>query len=200
MFQGRAHIRRSQGTGAPDGARDEARLLDRIGAGDLRAFEALYRLYHPRLSRFLNHFLQRPHMVEEVLNDAMMVVWNRPGGFNGASKVSTWIFAIAYRTALKALSRRDEPVEDRDAEARPSEEPGPEQALGRRQVSEILQAALGQLSPEHRAVVDLTYFHELDYREIAQIMDCPVGTVKTRMFHARRHLKDMLAGELPDWL
>jgi RNA polymerase sigma factor (sigma-70 family) len=200
VFQGRAQTRRSQDTGAPGGARDDARLLDRIGTGDLRAFEDLYRLYHPRLTRFLGHFLQRPHLVEEVLNDAMMVVWNRPGSFNGASKVSTWIFAIAYRTALKALSRRDEPVEDRYAEERPSNELGPEQALGRRQVSEILQAALGKLSPEHRAVVDLGYFHDIDYREIAQIMDCPVGTVKTRMFHARRHLKDMLAGDLPDWL
>ena len=56
------------------------------------------------------------------------------------------------------------------------------------------------LSPDHRAVVDLTYFHDLGYREIAEIMDCPVDTVKTRMFYARRHLKKCLEGELPDWI
>ncbi len=61
-------------------------------------------------------------------------------------------------------------------------------------------SAMGQLSSDHRTVVDLTYFHEIGYREIAEIMDCPVDTVKTRMFHARRHLKTMLAGRLADWL
>jgi RNA polymerase sigma-70 factor (ECF subfamily) len=59
---------------------------------------------------------------------------------------------------------------------------------------------MDQLSADHRAVLDLTYFHDVGYREIAEIMDCPVGTVKTRMYHARRHLKDMLAGRLADWL
>ena len=57
-----------------------------------------------------------------------------------------------------------------------------------------------KLSPEHCAVVDLTYYHELGYREIAEILDCPVDTVKTRMFYARRHLKRVLEGELPDWV
>ena len=59
---------------------------------------------------------------------------------------------------------------------------------------------MGELSADHRAVVDLTYFHEIGYREIAELMDCPVDTVKTRMFHARRRLKAMLPGELADWL
>ena len=67
-------------------------------------------------------------------------------------------------------------------------------------MQQALLGAIGQLSPNHRAVVDLTYFHGAGYREIAEIMDCPVDTVKTRMFHARRHLKRMLAGEFADWL
>ena len=130
----------------------------------------------------------RPHLVEEVLNDTMLVVWNQPERFNGASKLSTWIFAIAYRKALKALKRQDDPVEDREALVRPSPEPGPEQRLSQRQAQAVLLSAMRELSPDHRAVVDLTYFHEVGYREIAEIMDCPVDTVKTRMFHARRHL------------
>jgi len=181
-------------------ALDETRLIARIVARDLRAFEQLYRIYHPRLSRFLINILRRPHLVEEALNDTLMVVWKRPESYNGMSKVSTWIFAIAYRTALKARSRNDEPVEDHEADNRVSLEVGPEQAMGQRQLQEILSTAMGRLSAEHRAVVDLTYFHEAGYREIAEILDCPVGTVKTRMHHARRHLRDMLAGELgADW-
>jgi RNA polymerase sigma-70 factor (ECF subfamily) len=181
-------------------ALDETRLIARIVDRDLRAFETLYRIYHPRLTRFLFNILRRPHLTEEALNDTMMVVWKRADAFNGTSKVSTWIFAIAYRTALKARSRLDEPLEDLDAGSRPSGEPGPEQALEHRQAHEVLMQAMGRLTPEHRAVVDLTYFHEAGYREIAEILECPVGTVKTRMHHARKNLKDMLAGRLGDWL
>jgi RNA polymerase sigma factor (sigma-70 family) len=179
---------------------DEARLLDRIAARDLRAFEDLYRRYHPRLTRFLSQMVRRPYLVEEVVNDTMLVVWNRASSYDGTSKLSTWIFSIAYRKGLKALKRQDEPMEDREAQTRRSPEPGPEQQLGQLQVHKLLLGAMGELSADHRMVVDLTYFHEMGYREIAEIMDCPVDTVKTRMFHARRRLKDRLAGQLQDWL
>ncbi len=179
---------------------DEARLIRRVAAGDRRAFEELYRSYHPRLSRFLSTLLRKPETIEEVLNDTLMAVWRRPEAYSGASKLSTWIFAIAYRKALKARTRLDEPVEDREAELRPSDEAGPEQQLGRRQVHAVLLEAMNTLSADHRTVVDLTYFHEIGYKDIAEIMACPVDTVKTRMFHARRNLKAALAGRLADWL
>lgn len=185
---------------AESAAQDDGRLIGRICRQDARAFEELYRSYYPRLTRFLSNILRRAPLIEEVLNDTMMVVWTNPDRYNGKSKVSTWIFAIAYRKALKALRRHDEPVEDNMAEARPSPEPGPEQQLGSREVQKVLLSAIGELSTDHRAVVDLTYFHEVGYREIAEIMDCPVDTVKTRMFHARRHLKRRLSGQLTDWL
>jgi RNA polymerase sigma-70 factor (ECF subfamily) len=179
---------------------DDTHLIRRIIGKDLRAFEDLYRSYHPRLTRFLKNMLRSAPTVEEVLNDTMLVVWTHPDRYNGKSKVSTWIFAIAYRKALKALRRFDEPVEDKSAELRESEEAGPEQQLGQRQVQQALLKAMGELSHEHRSVVDLTYFHGAGYREIAEIMACPVDTVKTRMFHARRHLKSKLSGQLTDWL
>ena len=131
MLQGQGQTDTEPGRAAQRVALDDARLLARISGGDLRAFEALYRTYHPRLTRFLMTLLGRPPLVEEVLNDTMLVVWKRPEGFNGASKVSTWIFAIAYRTALKARARQDEAVEDRQAEFRISAEPGPKQELSR---------------------------------------------------------------------
>ena len=192
--------RRPDRAAAPAAQNEETRLLARIAEGDLRAFEALYRNYHPRLERFLWRMMRRPQLVEEVLNDTLMVVWNRPASYNGASKLSTWIFAIAYRKALKALRRQDDPLEDAEAQRRPSGEPGPEQLLGRRQAQAVLMSAIDELSADHRAVVSLAYFQELGYREIAEIMDCPVDTVKTRMFHARRRLKGKLAGQLADWL
>ena len=179
--------------------RAEVRLLVAIAAGERRAFEALYRAYHPRLTRFLDRMTRRPALVEEVLDDTMLVVWRRADRYNGQSKVSTCIFAIAYRTALKALQRLDEPIDD-EAEARASTEPGPEQRLGEQQLSALLLRALEALSAPQRAVVELCYFHGAGYREIAEIVDCPVDTVKTRMFHARRRLKAQLAGRLEDYL
>lgn len=178
----------------------EADLIARVAGRDRRAFEALYRIYHPRLTAFLTRFIRRPDRVEEALNDTLMVVWNRADRYNGESKVSTWVFGIAYRQGLKALSRFDEAVEDTDAETRKSEDRTPEEHLRDRQTRIVLDRAMTHLSVDHRAVVDLAYFHEMGYREIAEIMDCPVDTVKTRMFHARRNLKAQLSGQLVDWL
>ena len=179
---------------------EDMRLLALVREGDRQAFEDLYRIYHPRLTRFLVNLIRRPQIVEEVLNDTLMVVWERGDSFNGASKLSTWIFAIAYRKAMKALRRQDEAVEDTEAERRISTAPDPEEMFGHERTHMLLLRAMSELSADHRAVVDLTYFHELGYREIASIVGCPVDTVKTRMFHARRHLRRHLAGEFADFV
>jgi RNA polymerase sigma factor (sigma-70 family) len=179
---------------------DERELLARVSAGDLQAFERLYRMYQPRLARFLISMLQRQQLVEEVLDDTMMVVWQTAGSFRGSSKPSTWIFAIAYRKALKAKVRWPDPVEEDEFDTRVSEEPGPDDQLHHQRLHNALREAMETLTAEHRAVVDLTYFHGMGYREIAEIVECPVDTVKTRMFHARRRLRQAMPGNLADWL
>jgi len=171
---------------------DEAALLRHIAAGDRQAFEALYRCYFPRLTRFLERVMRRPHTVEEVLNDTMLVVWRKADTFNAQSKVSTWIFSIAYRKALKAIKRFDDPMEP-DEERVELTQPGPEGELMHRQRSALLQQQIARMSAEHRTVIELTYYHGCAYKEIAQIMGCPVDTVKTRMFHARRRLRQFLS-------
>ncbi len=180
-----------------DRSADEAALLRRIAAGDRAAFETLYRAYFPRLTRFLERVMRRSHAVEEVLNDAMVVVWRKADSFNGESKVSTWIFAIAYRIAMKAMKRFDEPLESDDSLYEETQ-PGPEARLMQRQLCALLGEHIGRMSPEHRAVIELTYYHGCAYREIAQIMGCPVDTVKTRMFHARRRLRRFLSDRKED--
>ena len=171
-------------------------LMERIVGRDLRAFEALYRIYHPLLDRFLGLVTPRPTIVEEALNDTMLVVWRRAATYSGECKVSTWIFAIAYRTALKALRTQDEPVDAATIDELASEDIGPEQEAIRQQTLSTLASALDTLSAEHRAVLVLTYFHDLPYAEIARIVECPVDTVKTRMFHGRRRLRAALHGRL----
>ena len=172
-------------------------LMTRVVARDLTAFETLYRIYDARLGRFLGLMIARGTIVEEVLNDTMLVVWNRAATYNHQSKVSTWIFAIAYRTALKALHRHDEPLADPTDEPA-AEQPGPERRRSDGESRAALLHALDMLSREQRSVLVLTYFHELPYAEIAQIMSCPVDTVKTRVFHGRRRLRAMLHETLGD--
>jgi RNA polymerase sigma-70 factor (ECF subfamily) len=185
---------------APQRTLTERELLERVKARDVDAFERLYRLYQPRLARFLSNLLRRPQLVEEVLDDTMMVVWQTAASFRGTSKLSTWVFAIAYRKALKARARWPDPVEDDERDLRASNDAAPDAELEQERLRKALVRAMAGLSPEQRAVVDLTYFHGLGYREIAQILSCPVDTVKTRMFHARRRLKQALSGTLADWL
>lgn len=175
-------------------------LVAAVRARDLRAFEQLYRRYQPRLTRFVGTLLRSPALVEEVVNDTLMVLWQKAGDFTGASRLSTWLFAIAYRKALRARSRLPE-VQESDAElAELPDAATTDAALSRDRTRAALQRAMAGLSADHRAVVDLTYFHEIGYREIAEILGCPVDTVKTRMFHARRYLRRAMAGELADWI
>ena len=190
---------------APGGAHDDAedrRLVARVCAHELAAFEALYRRYHPRLSRFLHRMLRPEHLVEEVLDDTLYVVWNQAERFNGESKVSTWIFAIAYRKALKAISRHDDPLPDAQEDDQPAADPAerPDSRMSLAQARAAIDVALRTLSADQRAAVELTYFHGFTYPEIAAIVECPTDTVKTRMFHARKRLKASFAGELDDWL
>jgi RNA polymerase sigma factor (sigma-70 family) len=178
---------------------EELSLLRRIATADRKAFETLYHLYYRRLFAYLFKLTRRGELVEEVLNDVMFAVWTSAARFDGRSRPSTWIFGIAYHKAMKALSRQAAGggrANAGDDEGREPEEPatgeGPESLLARREVASTLGRALGELSPEHRAVVELTYYSELSYGEIAEIVGCPVNTVKTRMFHARRRLKELL--------
>ncbi|MDE3009644.1 MAG: RNA polymerase sigma factor [Pseudomonadota bacterium] len=171
---------------------EERALLARVCAGDRTAFESLYRCYRPRLLRFLARTLWSPAAAEEVLNDTMLVVWRRADTFNGSCKLSTWIFAIAYRTALKARRILDDPSDEVVQDEADESTAGPEGVVIAAQQAAAVRRMLEGLPAEQRAVVELTYFQDFSYREIAAVLCCPVDTVKTRMFHARRKLRLLL--------
>ena len=172
---------------------DEIALMGRVAAEEMEAFESLYRLYHPRLTHFLEKMTQRPALVEEIFDDTMLVVWRKAHTYNPSAKVSTWIFAIAWRQALKALRQIDDAVESGPEKQTESASAEPDGELQQHELRTRLGQALSALSAEHRAVIELTYYLGYACREIAQIMGCPVDTVKTRMFYARRRLKVLLA-------
>jgi RNA polymerase sigma factor (sigma-70 family) len=184
---------RSALTGVTDD--DEPALMRRISRQERHAFELLYRSYYRRLTRFLDRLTRRPQMIEEILDDTMLVVWRKAATFNGTSQVSTWVFAIAYKTAMKALKRERKWARSLVDEEEPTFAPSPETVLIEGESRSALWRVVAGLSAEQRTVVELTYYHGFGYQEIAQIVGCPVNTVKTRMFHARRKLGAVLRAE-----
>lgn len=173
---------------------DELALLERVRRGDRSAFEAIYHRFHRPLGAYLLRLIRRPEAVDELVDDTLLVVWKGAGRFDGRSRLSTWIFGIAYRKALKALEKRSRRRDDAalGTAGEPVERHTPEGAWDRRERAALVTAALEHLSPEQRAVVVLTYYQGLSYPEIADLVGCPLGTVKTRMFHARRKLAALL--------
>jgi RNA polymerase sigma-70 factor (ECF subfamily) len=170
-------------------------LIRRVAVKDRQAFEVLYHRYARRLYGYLSKLIKRPDVIEEVLDDTMLVMWQNASRFNYTSRLSTWLFGIAYYKAMKALARASkEPVDLLPDVPEWSDQNDPEGIMTRQELGRTLARALGALSPEQRAVVELTFYHECSYQEIAAITKCPVNTVKTRMFHARRCLAQLLVG------
>lgn len=174
----------------------DAALLRRIVKQDQRALETLYHRYYQRLARFIYRVAGHSDALEEIINDTFYVVWSKADTFHGGARASTWIFGIAYNKALKSLKSqyRQQPVFDSelmdtlqhvisddsysDTEKWESEN--------------WLNSAFALLPAEQRATVELTYYHDMSYQEIAALMQCSENTVKTRMFHARKKLQSIL--------
>jgi RNA polymerase sigma-70 factor (ECF subfamily) len=175
------------------GNQRELELLRLTARGDREAFREIYLAYHRRLARFLMRMTFRHDVIEEVINDTLWTVWRKAAEFRGDSQVSTWIVGIAYRRALKALRgphpTRPLPADDALRCADPQSADEDRQWLDR---------ALAELPFEQRTALELAYLLGHSCEEIAVIMECPVNTVKTRMFHAREKLRaslPRLAGE-----
>jgi RNA polymerase sigma-70 factor (ECF subfamily) len=164
----------------------EAQLLRRVAQQDKRALEELYISYHRRLSRFLLRLAPRHDFAEEVINDTFWVVWCKAADFRGASRVSTWILGIAYRHALHAL--REERRAGIPAHAQPADDCSTDPGDSR-DTQDWIARGLNLLPDEQRLTIELAYFLGHSCEEIAAITECPVGTVKARMFHAREKLR-----------
>lgn len=173
---------------------EDRQLIARVAAQDRAAFQALYFAYHKRLSRFLMRVCRRRELAEEIINDTMFAVWQKAGDFRGEAQVSTWILGIAYRQALKALRRSAGrlPLLSVNVGDTSLRELSDDAGAAQRELREWLECGLASLPPAQRMVIELAYFLGHSCEEIATITDCPVNTVKTRLFHARERLRACL--------
>jgi RNA polymerase sigma-70 factor (ECF subfamily) len=176
---------------APSNDATERELLERIAKSrDQAAFRTLYGNYHQRLSRLLTRMSVRREDIEEVVNDTFWVVWTKAADFRGASQLSTWIIGIAYRRALNALRRAKlRPVADHEFDEDSISVESTEKDETNQQ---WLALGLERLPVEQRMALELTYTLGHSCEEVAAILDCPVNTVKTRLFRARETLRQVL--------
>lgn len=168
-------------------------LIGRIAQGDRLAMQVLFARHHVRVFRFVLRLVRNESVAEDLISEVFLDVWRQAGRFEGRSAVSTWLLAIARFKALSALRRKpDEALDDEAVEAIEDQSDDPEVSVQKKDTSEVLRKCLSALSPEHREVIDLVYYHEKSVEEVAAIVGIPENTVKTRMFYARKKLAELL--------
>jgi RNA polymerase sigma-70 factor, ECF subfamily len=175
-------------------SRSDAALIEAVGTGDRGAMHVLYARYHVRIYRFLLRLTNDASLSEDLLSDVFFAVWRNAASFARKSEPSTWMLAIARHKAFTALARRsDERLTDEMSNAIADPADGAEAMIERNHRSAAIQACLARLSPDHREVIDLVYYHDKSVEEVAEITGVPRSTVKTRMFYARKSLAKLLA-------
>jgi RNA polymerase sigma-70 factor, ECF subfamily len=168
-------------------------LIANIARSDQDAMAALFARHHVPVYRFVLRIVRNEATAEEVTGDVFLDVWRHAATFEKRSAVSTWIFSIARFKALNALQRRrEEELDEEKASVVADEADDPEVTLTKKDKATALRHCLQKLSAEHREIVNLVYYHHKSIQEIAGIVGIPEGTVKTRMFYARKKLSDLL--------
>ena len=174
-------------------ATSDEMLLERISGGDRTAMHTLYSRHHVRVYRFVLRMLRDTTLAEDLVSQVFLDVWRTAGQFEGRSQVSTWLLSIARFKALTALrQRKHEDIDQDDVMEIADGADTPEASLDRSRTSAILRACVAKLSPAHREIVNLVYYHEKSVEEVASLIGIPASTVKTRMFYARKQLAELL--------
>jgi RNA polymerase sigma-70 factor (ECF subfamily) len=186
-------IRTLRGAGvSADYVTDES-LMARVAQGDRQAIRLLFDRYQLIVYRFVVRMVANSATAEDIVSDVFLDLWRHAASFEGRARLSTWILAIARNKAVSAMRGRvDQPLEGAMLEAIPDRAITAEEILDAGKRSAVLRQCLAQLSPEHREIIDLVYYHEKSVEEVSAIVGVPAATVKTRMFYARRRLADHL--------
>jgi RNA polymerase sigma-70 factor (ECF subfamily) len=183
-------------------AESDQELLRRIRNGDALALKVVYARHRVAIYRFALRLTRSESLAEDVVSEVFVDLWRNAAAFEGRSEAQTFLLAIARNKAYSHLRKRREVELDEDAAAEIEDQTdSPELVLQKRSKSDILRLCLNKLSAAHREVIDLVYYHDKSIEEVSEIVGAPVGTVKTRMFHARKRLAELIAdaGEDRGW-
>ncbi len=179
---------------------DDRLLLQKAQEGDRAAFEALITLHSRRVFNLALGYTGRHHDAEEITQTVFLKVWNALPQFRGGASFSTWLYRLTlnactdhYRREKKR--RGDLSLDDPDLAPLRDTAPSPEEILLQREEQAILRKALAELPEQHRVILILREMDGLDYKEIAQVLEIEMGTVKSRLARARRALRDKLLAE-----
>lgn len=170
-------------------------LIKRIARGDRDALAALYRKMERPVYRFIQSRLNDPFEASDILHDVFMEVWRSADRFEGRSKLQTWIFGIAYRKVIDRHRKagRTSLVGTPD-ETLPDDAATPEACIAASQDATQVQQCMAQLSDDHRTAISLAFWEDMTYRDIAEVCKTAEGTIKTRIFHAKKLLLRCLSG------
>lgn len=176
-------------------------LIARIARKDRAAFDRLYRHYERAVFSFIDRRLNDPFAAADILHDVFLDVWKGAAAFKGQSTVKTWIYAIAYRKVMDLYRRQRHMVSDDEIQELPDSSPQPVEVIWAAEEREMLNQCLSTLKPEHRIALELTFYEDMTYAESAEVMNVPEGTMKTRVFHAKKLLLHCLQTKtkMKDW-
>jgi RNA polymerase sigma-70 factor, ECF subfamily len=168
-------------------------LLESIANNGKAAMHVFYARHNAQIYKFILRIVRDTTVAEDIVSQVFLDVWRNASQFEGRSRVSTWLHAIARFKALTTLNRRrHEDIEQNDVREIAEEADTPEMSLNRNQTNAILLNCVAQLSPVHREIIDLFYYHEKSVEEVGEMIGIPQSTVKTRMFYARKQLVDLV--------
>jgi RNA polymerase sigma-70 factor (ECF subfamily) len=182
---------------------NDRELVGRCQRGDLDAYETLVVRYRNKVYGFAFSMLRNEQDATDLCQEAFVRGWQAIRGFRKDASFYTWIYRITTNLAIDFTRRRDrrpnapfeegvEPNLDASVQTPPSANPSPVDEAQRKELREQIDAALLELSPEHRAVIQLREFDGLDYAAIAKATGCSIGTVMSRLHYARKHLQKLL--------
>jgi RNA polymerase sigma-70 factor (ECF subfamily) len=173
--------------------REDIELMRRIVARDESALRELYTCYGQRLYAYALRLTGDPHQAEDVVQDTLVVVWASAGKFRFEGRLLAWLLGIVHHTAMKSLRHGSIPISDAMEDSLPAQEPLPDEQIQSGELARHLQNALQQLTPVHRAMLELIFYQGLSLKETARVCGCPTGTVKSRLSYARQQLRGILA-------
>ena len=170
--------------------------LTAVARGNRQALATLYNRHAHHLLGYLVHLTGDVNLAEDLVQELFLIVWRDAGRFRGHSSVRTWFFGIAHNLGLMALRRkRPELLDEMTADRLTAFDPDPLDMAVLALDRERLAAALATLSASQRAVIELTFYHGLRRAEVAQVLGCPVGTVKSRLHYALRALARVMSDQ-----